>query len=200
MQSTDREEFDKQLAQLCAGFDKPIGDRNEAYWKGLAKMSIIEFARCVEFALGEDGPEKLPTSGQVWKIRKQLKAQPSIALPLHAPQRASRDHLVLFANRLLLRHLIWRGGLGSVGNVASPELERCLKVKRDLILEFAPFVRARDEMATKGTFVEMFTRALAKVSALDERRWAELLKDPGANDLFDPRAVDGLSATGTLDL
>ena len=78
MHTADREEFDKQLHALCAGYDKPVGDRGDAYWRGLAKMDLPTFARVVEFALGEGGPEKIPTTGQCWQISKQLRARPRV--------------------------------------------------------------------------------------------------------------------------
>jgi hypothetical protein len=80
MQSTDRDEFKAQLSILCAGFNVPLGDREEAYWKGCAKMSLIEFARCVEFALGESGPEKIPTTNQLWHMRTLMKARSAAPL------------------------------------------------------------------------------------------------------------------------
>lgn len=76
MQSTERAEFDEQVKLLFAGFNVPTStERLEAYWKGASKMSMIEFARCVEAALGEDGPEKLPTAPAMWHIRSKLKAR-----------------------------------------------------------------------------------------------------------------------------
>jgi hypothetical protein len=78
--STDRDEFDSQLAILCAGYDRPVGDRSEAYWKGCAKMSLIEFARIVDYALGEQGPEKIPTVNQLWRLRSQLRTPNTLAV------------------------------------------------------------------------------------------------------------------------
>jgi hypothetical protein len=75
MNSGDRPEFDVQLSMLCAGYNVPIGDRSEAYWKGLAKMSLMEFSRCVDQALGEGGPDRIPTTGQMWKLLKELRSQ-----------------------------------------------------------------------------------------------------------------------------
>lgn len=73
MNSSDKPQFDEQIALLCAGYNVPVSVRPEAYWKGLEKMSIVELARCVEFALGEDGPDKIPTTKDLWNIRKQLR-------------------------------------------------------------------------------------------------------------------------------
>ena len=195
MQSTDRDEFKVQFGILCAGYDKPVGDRDEAYWKGLAKMSLLEFARCVEFCLGEEGPEKMPTAPGMWNIRKRLKAKPAeITLPARVMNHGIDGHIYFFANRLLLRHMIWRGGLGEI------ELAKCLEVKAELILEFAPFIRERDEMATKGEFVRRFSRMIDRVSPLAKsEKWDALLEDPVAAEQFPPNAVEGISPTGTFD-
>lgn len=78
MHSGDREEFENQVRTLCAGFNVPPGDRIEAYWRGLAKMDLPTFARVVEHALGADGPEKIPTTGQCWQISKQMRSRPRV--------------------------------------------------------------------------------------------------------------------------
>ena len=70
MLASDRAEFDIQLASLCAGFNVPVSDRGPAYWRGLGKMELRTFVRVIEFALGEHGPEKIPTTRQCWSIAK----------------------------------------------------------------------------------------------------------------------------------
>lgn len=77
MQPAERQEFDVLMAHLCAGFNVPVGDRGEAYWRGLEKMPLPTFARVVDRALGPDGPEKIPTSGQCWSISRLLRARPT---------------------------------------------------------------------------------------------------------------------------
>lgn len=103
MQASERNEFDTQIQQLCAGFNVPVGDRTEAYWRGLGKMPLHTLARVVEFALGEDGPEKIPTSHQCWGMAKQLRFRAPV-------QRAAEpawtcDALGVNANLRLLRHV-----------------------------------------------------------------------------------------------
>lgn len=69
MQSTDREEFEIQLARLCAGFNVPVTKhRVNAYWSGCAKMSLLQMSRAIDEALGEHGPDDLPTTKILWKI------------------------------------------------------------------------------------------------------------------------------------
>ena len=75
MLSTDRQEFESQLSTLFGGYPQFLTPpRIEAYWRGLQKMSISVFIRCVDHALGEQGSEKLPTVNTLWQISKQLRA------------------------------------------------------------------------------------------------------------------------------
>lgn len=74
MQASDRPEFERQVAMLFAAYNVPPGDRSEAYWKAFNVLGLVEFARMIEFTIGPDGPEKLPTVPQLWKLRKSMKA------------------------------------------------------------------------------------------------------------------------------
>lgn len=80
MNADDRTEFDTLVAELCAGFNVPMGERSAAYWKGLAKMPLSGFAKIVEMALGEDGPDKIPNVRNVWDIYRKRR------LELRAPR------------------------------------------------------------------------------------------------------------------
>lgn len=107
MNSGDRHEFDTQMSLLCAGFNVPIGDRSEAYWKGVIRMSLMEFTRCVEHALGEDGPEKIPTCSQLWGIRKQLRAQARVVVVEQKAREVEYTNAQREANLLLIDWLNW---------------------------------------------------------------------------------------------
>jgi hypothetical protein len=170
MLSTDRQDYETAMAQLCAGYDKPIGERMEAYWKGLGKMGLVEFQRIVEFCLSEEGPEKLPNCSALWAIRKRLKSQqrPAVQTPARSSP-AGGDHLEYFANRLLLQHATARGGLGSVGGEASREVTACLTAKQRLVDEFLEYVREGDELATPAEFIRAFAIVIGKVSKVDEQ-------------------------------
>lgn len=75
MNSTDRTEFDSQLAVLCAGMDVPCTqERKEAYWKGLQQMSLSIFVRTVEFILAKETWARIPKPGQVWECSKRMRA------------------------------------------------------------------------------------------------------------------------------
>ena len=73
MTPENRADFEVLLGDLCAGFNVPSSSRLEAYWQGLEKMPLAMFGRVVKFALGENGPEKIPTAPQCWRISHALR-------------------------------------------------------------------------------------------------------------------------------
>lgn len=69
MTPEEREEADRQIGVLCAGFNVPTtAARLDAYWRGLTRMSLPRLSRAVETAISEAGPDKLPTPKQLWRI------------------------------------------------------------------------------------------------------------------------------------
>ena len=73
MLHNDRPEFDRQVSLICAAYNVPLGERAEAYWVGgFHKLRLDDWIRIVTFVIGPDGPEKMPTSAQLWGIRKKL--------------------------------------------------------------------------------------------------------------------------------
>lgn len=196
MLSTDFDEFKAQMGILCAGYDKPVGERVEAYWKGLSKMNLIEFARCVEHALGESGPDRFPTTKAIWDIRRKLKAPRQHPVVAEQPADA-RDHLEFYANRLMLRHVMTRGGLGSTSRFvpayglvdckASPELLAALAAKRKLVEWFTEPVREGDELATPKAFVQGFIKGVGAVSRIEVQAlhaWEMQCGEPAADIPF----------------
>ena len=200
MQANDREGFEVELAKLCAGFDVPrTKARDEAFWTGLARMSLAQFRRCVERALGEESDlDKFPTVGGVWKLHK---GQEAIAAKAEAPE--DPDHLEYYANRLLWLHVSHRGGLGSVNGQPSAELAACQRLKRQLVTEFADYIRQGDELATPAQFVSFWLGDLMEISEVLPRtrtNFEQLIVAPGSSVPFpqsmarDLRAVPELAA------
>lgn len=107
MYSTDREQFDVQLSLLCQGYGFWVGERSEAYWKGLSKMSLSSFARCVEFALSENGPEKIPNVHGVWKIHREQRASGAPQPPVR-PAEPEQSRWLRLVNGLFLKYLLRR--------------------------------------------------------------------------------------------
>lgn len=89
MNSTERQQFDGELAVLFGGWPRVslTPERTEAYWRGLQKMPLALFTRCVDAALSEQSPkeakEGVPTPNTLWQISRNLRAAPQKqALPL----------------------------------------------------------------------------------------------------------------------
>lgn len=107
MLQADREEFNRQLRELCAGFNVPVGEREAAYWRSLAKMELGTFARVVEHCLGEEGPEKIPTTRQMWALSKAIRPRAALAPPSRPVWVGDRWDIE--ANLRLLAHIRSRG-------------------------------------------------------------------------------------------
>lgn len=105
MRPDDFNAFSDQAAVLCAGFNVPAtAERVEAYWRGLQKMDLMVFTRAVEYALGESGPEKIPTTPQIWNIVRQMRSRANV-VQFKREEAPVVDDYVAFANRRMLRYL-----------------------------------------------------------------------------------------------
>lgn len=110
MDKIDHEDFQIILAELFGALDKPLTDsKREGFWKGLSKMSILDFARCRDLLLGElsDGEQRKTFSvSDIWQAKNRLRAR---ALP---PQQKPSDEVVssdpwwISSNHHLLAYLI----------------------------------------------------------------------------------------------
>lgn len=142
MLSTERKEFEAQIAVLCAGYNIPVtGERNEAYWRGLNKMTMQILTRVVDHALGSDGPEKIPNPRQLWGIYRDLKsAGASSGRP--AGPAIKMDPYVQFANVRLLEFLI-HGDLRLSKPASEDSLVELVLAKNKLVAEFHE-IAARD--------------------------------------------------------
>jgi hypothetical protein len=110
MRQTDFDEFTRQCSVLCAGFNVPATpERIDAYWRGLQKMDVLVFARVVEHALGQGGPERIPTVPQLWNLQRAMRSRPA---PQMAEPEREYDSLHCFAQRCLLRWLMENGPVG----------------------------------------------------------------------------------------
>lgn len=115
MLSTEREAFESQLAVLFGAYPTFLTPpRTEAYWRGLSKMPLSLFVRCVDYALGESGTDKLPTVNALWQISRGLRA-PLPQKPIAAGERI--HPLQAAANGALLSLLQAKG----------PASEECIR-------------------------------------------------------------------------
>jgi hypothetical protein len=86
VQDGERDACEAILAEIFAALDKPFGDvQREAFWKGLAKMSIVELARCRDLLLDEwsksDPPRRFGV-GELWGAKRRLRAVAPTAKPI----------------------------------------------------------------------------------------------------------------------
>jgi hypothetical protein len=160
MNSSDRSEFDEQMALLCAGYNVPVSVRPDAYWKGMAKMSILEFARCVEYALSEDGPDKIPNTKDLWNIRRQLRRTATAPPPRAAEPEAEIPMGLQLVNGRFLKYLELRrlkqGFRGDL-NVAG---------RRAACIELGKWVQGLIDEGMKpelGELQQAFDAAMAKI-------------------------------------
>jgi hypothetical protein len=76
MQADDLTEFERLLGQLCAAFEVPVTKaRKDAYWTGLRKMSIAQFARLVDLALTDSKFVSMPPVGAFRKLADKPSGQ-----------------------------------------------------------------------------------------------------------------------------
>lgn len=189
MQTADREEFESQLARLCAGYEQQVTKhRRDAYWSGLGKMPLQWFSRCIDHALGEHGPDDLPGAKGIWKIFHQLRGGHTVDQGRQI-QAADPDHIEYWANRLLWAHVASRGGLGTAGSNASAELKACLKAKRELIDWFVGPIREGDIDATPAEFIRQWIAALQEIGQVDKAlnaHWCSLIEQTEYSQPFPP--------------
>ena len=75
MHGDERQEFDRQVSLLCAAFGVPVGDRAEAYWLAFKRLTLVEFSRMIEAAMGPDRDfKRIPTVPQLWAVRGDMRA------------------------------------------------------------------------------------------------------------------------------
>jgi hypothetical protein len=156
--SNQRTEFKELLEKLYAGFNMPISEaRIAAYWEGLSKMSLGNFALSVEYALGENGPERIPAVPAIWKISKGLRA--SAPSPPLAP-REDHSRALKLVNGLFLKYLLKRRVTeGFKGNIN-------LGGRRTACLDLIQWIGAWDERELKSEFVQikrLFDEAMARI-------------------------------------
>jgi hypothetical protein len=158
MRTNEKKEFAELLEKLYAGFNMPVSAaRTTAYWEGLGKMSLGQFARCVEQCLGENGPERIPSVPALWKIAKGMRAEvpkpPSEPLP-------TQDRPLLLVNGLFLKYLARRRlQEGFRGFLDIP-------LRRRACLNLVEWISAwdREELDSQFTEIErLFNNAMAEI-------------------------------------
>lgn len=134
MQDTDRKAFDEILAEIFASIDKPLGEaQRSVFWKGLKDISILEFARCRDQLVKDyremDDPPRKFTVGDIWRMRKKLRA-PGAAPAQDSQPKWDGDVWDQVANTQLLRHITTRMAADSQcwGHRTEPKFGRNVNV------------------------------------------------------------------------
>jgi hypothetical protein len=122
----DRPRFNTMLAELFAAIDKPLGEAKEgAFWKGLARMSLVDFARVSESLIAGLETREAPkffTVSDIWAAKRNLRARGPESAPA-ASDNWQGDEWDVRANLHLLAYIratlaanprIW-------GEILSPE-------------------------------------------------------------------------------
>lgn len=88
MHADERNAFDVILGEIFHALDKPLGEaKQEAFWKGLQQMSIVEFARCRDHIIDNMRRGTTPKTfsvGSVWEVKRELRAS--------SPERQQQSH------------------------------------------------------------------------------------------------------------
>jgi hypothetical protein len=103
MLSTDRTEFEKQFAVLCASQDVPCTEaRIEAFWRSLQSMTVLQFIRTIDHMLTKESWARMPKPTQVWDAFKRMRA----AAPIEIPDDGWRgDDWDIVSNNYLRAHI-----------------------------------------------------------------------------------------------
>jgi hypothetical protein len=172
MLTTDRSDYDKLFDTWCVGLGAiPTEARREAYWKGLSKMSVIQFSRVVDHCLSEDGPEKIPTVPGVWKLWRSIAAAARTrSMPPPQPPEEQSEGLKL-VNGMFLQYINRRRVLEQFqGNIDVPK-------RRAACLGMVPWLNQaieEDLRPSREELQRMFDAEMTKIPDLSSTiEWLE---------------------------
>lgn len=78
MHAEDRRAFDTILAEIFGAIDKPFTEASkEGFWKGLQRMSIVEFSRCRDLLFEDLQKGERPRNfsvANVWMLKGRMRA------------------------------------------------------------------------------------------------------------------------------
>lgn len=155
---TELDEFDQHTATLCAAFNIPLKEeRRAAYRKSLGRLKEVAWARIVEFAIGEEGPKELPTTGECWRIYRKLRAPAGIPKRIEPASTGSEGYTAAqrLANQLLVDWLHWQ--MRSGGNAPDETVSRAMYERaREIADQWQLLADDGDAIATPKGFAEQF--------------------------------------------
>lgn len=117
--------FESELRRLFAGFDRPLSpEKIAAYRTSLRHMHEAGFGRVVDFALSEDGPERLPIPKECWRIFRRLQAAARAAVPTSSAPAWKGDAWDERANRRLVHVLMKQVAVRGVSYHSAEDRDR----------------------------------------------------------------------------
>lgn len=157
MKDTDRADFERILRELFGALDKPLTEQQRnAFWRGLARMDLVQFERCRDLILREleDGePPRRFGVDSIWAAKQRLRASGPPPPPKDDGWRG--DKWDIEANRKMLGHITrtlatdsrryGRPASYGVGTDASPEFVRNVEQLVAAKNRWAELMRASDE-------------------------------------------------------
>lgn len=165
MNLQDRAEFDVQMKKLCIGLNAlPSPDRLQAYWEGLSKMSLIQFGRVVESAIGEDGVDKLPPIPGIWKMWRNIRDKARAQEKRHnEPPPPKQSRQLMQVNALFLKYQYRRRVVEKTPANVNIDIEGRRRECLDLV-RFLEASALEDLSPTEAEVEIMFNKAMEKVS------------------------------------
>lgn len=167
------DEFDQQLAILCAGFNKPCtNQRRDAYRKSLGRLSNPAWSRLVEYCISENGPDDLPTTKECWRIYRGLRARaPSDERPKSVEEGSSYSRSAILANELLIDWLNWH--IRNQGEAIPESLARAMYAEVHQLAGQMQMLRDDGDPDATGTrfLAEFCSRVLTLLSVESARRY-----------------------------
>lgn len=162
MNSTERQDFEGELAVLFAAFP-PLRMQPahvDAYWRGLAKMTMPMFRRVLERVLDpEKGEERLPSPKRLWQIHREIRSESRAQAQPPAKDDRPFDAFVAHGNRVLLSYLRTHGG------ASRESLQAMIAAKNKLIADYRLICEEEPEAAgeLRDKLIEAFDRLFARM-------------------------------------
>lgn len=76
MLASERVAFAKLVETLCAGYNVPATEaRIDAYWRGCHGMALGVFELLIDYAVGPDGDDDLPTPKRLYAIDRKRRSE-----------------------------------------------------------------------------------------------------------------------------
>lgn len=137
MLSTDRQDFEAQLEVLFGGYPAAFltAPRKEAYWRGLQKMPLSLFVRCIDCALQDQSEEgrKPPTVNRVWEISRNLRS--AAAPQKQALTLQQHDDYHCLGQKWLLAFIVKRA-INDKTTLSEQQLQGCVRQKTRIVDQF----------------------------------------------------------------